>query len=84
MENLPEDADLVVYSEAIPSENIELQEAKNREIPTLTYFEALGDLTADTHLVAIAGTHGKTTTTAMLGLILIEADSIPPFSWAAS
>ncbi len=77
MENLPEDADLVVYSEAIPSENIELQEAKNREIPTLTYFEALGDLTADTHLVAIAGTHGKTTTTAMLGLILIEAGLDP-------
>ena len=44
MENLPEDADLVVYSEAIPEENIELQEAKSREIPSLTYFQALGEM----------------------------------------
>ena len=77
MENLPEDADLVVYSEAIPEENIELQEAKSREIPSLTYFQALGEMTANYKVVAVAGTHGKTTTAAMLGLILIEAGLDP-------
>ncbi len=76
-ENLPDIAELVIYSEAIPPVNPELLKAKELEIPTMTYFEALGEVTKDYRLIAIAGTHGKTTTTAMLGLILENAGLDP-------
>lgn len=76
-ENLPEDTELVIYSEAIPPVNPELLKAKEFEIPMVTYFQALGEVTKDYRLIAIAGTHGKTTTTAMLGLILENAGLDP-------
>ncbi|MEK9160359.1 MAG: UDP-N-acetylmuramate--L-alanine ligase [Patescibacteria group bacterium] len=76
-ENLPEDAELVIYSEAVPPLNPELLKAKEFEIPAVTYFQALGEVTKDYRLIAIAGTHGKTTTTAMLGLILENAGLDP-------
>lgn len=75
--HLPKDCDLLVYSEAIPLENTEIQEADSRGIPKMTYFEALGLLTESYKLIAISGTHGKTTTTAMLSLILTEAGLDP-------
>lgn len=77
MENLPECTELVIASEAVPLDNVELQTARGRGIPLFTYFQALGELTESTHLVAVAGTHGKTTTTAMLGLILERAGQDP-------
>ncbi|MFA6024626.1 MAG: Mur ligase domain-containing protein [Candidatus Gracilibacteria bacterium] len=76
-ENLPESTELVVYSEAIPEGNPELVHARALGIPTMTYFEALGEVTKNYRLIAIAGTHGKTTTTAMLGLILETAGLDP-------
>lgn len=74
---LPEGVNLVIYSEAIPKDNPELASAKMRGIKMMTYFEALGEVAESYRLVAIAGTHGKTTTTAMLALILINAGLDP-------
>lgn len=75
--HLDEDTECVIYSEAIPETNRELQKARELDIPTLTYFQALGEASKDYHVVAIAGSHGKTTTTAMLALILEAAGKDP-------
>lgn len=76
-ENLSEDVEKVIYTEAIPIDNPELQKAKKLGIPCLTYFQALGDFAKDYQVVAIAGTHGKTTTTTMTALSLIEGGVDP-------
>ena len=65
-ENLTEDLDLVVYTAAMPSDHEELLRAEKLGIKTMSYFEALGMVANEYHLIAVAGTHGKTTTTAML------------------
>ncbi|QQR83552.1 UDP-N-acetylmuramate--L-alanine ligase [Candidatus Peregrinibacteria bacterium] len=71
--NLPAGVDLVVYTEAIDrSTHPEFLAATARAIPTLSYFEALGALSKAYRTVAVVGTHGKTTTTAMIGLAAIE------------
>ncbi len=69
--------DEVIYSQAIPDSNPELQEARLRGIPTLSYPEALGKYTENMRRVCIAGTHGKTTTTAMVATCLIEGGKDP-------
>lgn len=76
-ENIPKDCDLVIYSPAIPQNNVELKLAKEKGIKTLTYPQALGLLTEDYFTIAIAGTHGKSTTTAMVAVILEEAGLDP-------
>lgn len=76
-DHLQKNCDLLVYSEAIPMSNVEILAAKDMGIPTMTYFQALGLLTDSYKLIAISGTHGKTTTTAMLSLILTEAGLDP-------
>ena len=75
--NIPEDADLFVYSEAIPETSPERQRAAALDIPQQTYFQALGELTRDFRVVAVAGTHGKSSTTAMTARVLIEAGFDP-------
>lgn len=75
--DLPKDCDLLIYSEAVPLDNIELKKARDLNIPVMTYFEALGKVAESFHLVAVAGTHGKSTTTSMLGLILTAAGLDP-------
>ena len=71
--NLPEDAQLVVHSAAYrKEENPELRAAAERGIPTLIYPEALGALSALADSSGISGVHGKSTTTAMCGVILKE------------
>ncbi|MBU1992799.1 UDP-N-acetylmuramate--L-alanine ligase, partial [Patescibacteria group bacterium] len=64
--NLPEDINLVIYSEAIPKENVELQAARSNRLTCKTYFEALGDISREYKVIAVCGTHGKTTVTAMV------------------
>lgn len=64
--------DLVIYSLAIPKNNPELLSAKEQGITTLSYPEALGEITKSYKLIAIAGSHGKTTSTGMLAKILID------------
>lgn len=69
-ENIPNDTQLVIYSAAVPDENVERMAAKSRGITQLSYPEALGLVTEEFRTIAICGTHGKTTTTAMTATIL--------------
>ena len=70
-------AQAVIYSLAIPASHAELKEAKRLKIPTFSYPEAVGVLTRDYYTIAICGTHGKSTTTAMIAKILIENNFDP-------
>lgn len=76
-QNLNKETDLLIYSHAIPQSNIELQKARDLKIPTLTYPEALSILSKSYFTIAISGTHGKSTTTAMTALILEKAGLDP-------
>ena len=77
--NLPVDATLVVYSEAVGEENPELQEAKKLKIKCLSGAQALADLAKDYFLIAVSGMHGKSTTSSMIAQILIKAGLDPTF-----
>jgi UDP-N-acetylmuramate--alanine ligase len=59
------DIDLVVYTIAISPDNVELVRAQELGIKCMSYPEALGEITKDKKTIAVCGTHGKTTTTAM-------------------
>ncbi|MCF0214940.1 MAG: UDP-N-acetylmuramate--L-alanine ligase [Fibrobacteraceae bacterium] len=72
-----ESADLVVYSSAIPYDNPELVEARTRRIPVIRRAEMLGELMRLKYTLAIAGTHGKTTTTSIVGQIWEDAGMDP-------
>jgi len=76
-ENIKQDLDLVVYSPAVKSDNSELLSAKSYKLNAKSYPEALGDLTKQYYTIAISGAHGKSTTTAMIALILIKAGLDP-------
>jgi len=76
MKELP-DADLYVFSDAWIYRGPSLISEARRRGPTMSYFEALGQLSKEYKVVAISGTHGKTTTTAMVAEILIEAGLDP-------
>jgi len=65
--------DLVIYSPAVKPKNPELQQALALGIITKSYPEALGELTKQYTTIAVSGSHGKSTTTAMIALILIKA-----------
>jgi UDP-N-acetylmuramate--alanine ligase len=71
--------DAVTASTAIPSTNIELDEARGLGIPTLRRAGMLASLCAQARAVAVAGTHGKTTTTSMLMLAMAEGGLAPSF-----
>jgi len=75
--NLPKDLDLVVYTIAITDENSELKEAKKRNIKCITYPQALNEISKEKYTIAVSGTHGKTTTTAMIAKIMIDAGLDP-------
>jgi UDP-N-acetylmuramate--alanine ligase len=72
-----DDATLVVRSAAVPTDNPEVAEARRRGIPSLTHAEALGELTRGRSTAAVAGTHGKTTTTALIAWLLDRAGQEP-------
>ena len=78
-EHVPERADAVVYSTAVPRSNVELVTADARGIPVLHRSSALAALSLARRTVAIAGSHGKTTTASMLALILRAAEWSPSF-----
>ncbi len=68
--NIPKNCQLVIFSPAIPPENPELKEAAKRKIRIISYPQALGEMSKDYFTIAISGTHGKSTTTAITALIL--------------
>lgn len=76
-ENLEKNNDLVIFSPAVPENNPERVAAKELKIQQLSYPEFLGELSKNYFTIAVSGTNGKTTTTAMLGLILEKAGLDP-------
>ena len=76
-ENLPNAVDAVIFSTAYTLDHPELKEARRRGIPLYTYPEMLGELFQTSEGISVAGTHGKTTTTALLGAILSVAGRDP-------
>lgn len=71
------DADLVVYTSAVNETNKELQYAQQNGIQAIKRAEILGDLMRSRYSIAIAGTHGKTTTTSMVGTIFQQSGLDP-------
>lgn len=67
----------VVYSDAVSHDNPERIRARELGLRELSYFEALGEATIEGTSIVVSGTHGKTTTTAMLAQILIDAGKEP-------
>ena len=72
-------SDAVTASTAVPAANIELDEARSVGIPVLRRAGMLASICGCARTVAVAGTHGKTTTTSMLTMILTEAGLAPSF-----
>ncbi|MFH1030761.1 MAG: UDP-N-acetylmuramate--L-alanine ligase [bacterium] len=75
--NIDKYADLVIYSPAVPFENVERAKARKLGIREMSHTEFLGYLSRQMKTVAISGTNGKSTTTAMLGLIFEKAGVDP-------
>ena len=74
-----QDADVVVTSSAVDESNLEVAEAKRRRLPLVPRAQMLAELMRFRHGIAVAGTHGKTTTTSMIASILAEARLDPTF-----
>jgi UDP-N-acetylmuramate--alanine ligase len=72
-------ASLVVASSAIPEGNVELVHAMELGIPVLRRDAFLRELTAESETIAVAGTHGKTTTTALIAWLLVQTGHDPTF-----
>jgi UDP-N-acetylmuramate--alanine ligase len=82
--HLPPDVELVIYSGAVGVDVPERRAALHRGIPLLSYAESLGQLMTGKQGLAIAGTHGKSTTTAMAAQILVAAGLDPTVIFGAS
>jgi len=74
-----DDADLVVTTSAAAADNPEIQEAHRRSIPVLKRAEMVAHLMQGRTSIAVAGTHGKTTTTALITYMLVRAGLSPTF-----
>jgi len=76
-ENIIDGIDLVIYTEAMSHDHEEMIAARALGVPMMNYFDALGMVANEYYLIAVAGSHGKTTTTAMLIDIFEEAGFDP-------
>jgi UDP-N-acetylmuramate--alanine ligase len=76
-ENLGPDVDALVYSSAVSMDNPEIVEAKRRNIPIIRRAEMLAEVMRLKYGIGVAGTHGKTTTTSMVSLVLMEGGLDP-------
>lgn len=72
-------ADIVVRSSAIPDDNVEVQAARKAGIPVLKRYDFLNQLTREKKLVAVAGSHGKTTTSSMLAWAMTAQQLDPSY-----
>jgi UDP-N-acetylmuramate--alanine ligase len=77
--HLPPDADLVAISTAVPDDNPEVVEARRRGLPVVRRSSLLAAIAAERRTIAVAGTHGKTTTSAMLALVLLRGGLDPSY-----
>ena len=76
-ENITDDIEFIIYTEAMEASHPEMKAAKKLKVPMMNYFDALGLAMNPYYLIAIAGTHGKTTTTAMITDIFEAAEKDP-------
>lgn len=76
-ENVSKGIDLLIHTPAVGEGHPEIKAAKGLGIKIQSYPQALGDLTKDHFTIAVTGTHGKSTTTSMLGLLLEKAGLDP-------
>lgn len=74
---VPSDASRIVYSDAIPEDSPERVYAREQGILQLSYFQALGEISKDYFTIAVTGTHGKTTTTGLIGKALVDLGYSP-------
>jgi len=79
VDNIPGDVDVVAYSTAVPLDNIELVEAARRSILVVHRSQLLAAMAATKPTIGVAGTHGKTTTSAMITHVLAELRIAPSF-----
>ena len=77
--NVPGDAAAVVYTAAAADDNPELVEARRRELPIVIRAEMVAKLMEGKRVVAVAGAHGKTTTSSLIALILADAGREPMY-----
>jgi len=75
--NIASDVDALVYSSAVTPDNPEILEARRRKIPVIRRAEMLAEVMRLKYGIGIAGTHGKTTTTSMVSLVLMEGNFDP-------
>ncbi len=75
--NIKKDTDVVIYSNAITENNPEIIKAKKQNIKVMSYPEALGEVTKNYFTIAVSGTHGKSTTTAMISSVMIKSGLDP-------
>lgn len=78
-DHLSEETDLVIHSAAVPSTNPERSAARDRNLPDLSYVDLLELLCRDREAIGIAGTHGKSTTTALCSWILESSGADPGY-----
>lgn len=78
-EHVRDDLDAVVVSSAVPAHNVEVRTATGRGIPVVARADALAGIVASRRAIGVAGTHGKTTTSSMLTMILRAAGMHPSF-----
>ena len=78
-EHIGADVEAVTRSTAVPDTNVEVEEARRRGIPLLRRADTLAGICAQRRTIAIAGSHGKTTTSSMVALVLVEAGLQPSF-----
>jgi len=71
------EAQLVIRSSAVPDDNPEVEEARRRGIPVVKRAVLLGQLMSEKRAIAVAGTHGKSTTSSLIGMALLKADLDP-------
>jgi len=76
-ENIAPDVGLIIYSDAVPQNNPERLVAEEKKIEVMSAFKFWGEYAKDKKVVAISGTNGKSTTTAMVGFIMAEAGLDP-------
>lgn len=76
-ENVPDNTELLIYSDAVRAENLERQKAHDMHVPQKSYFEVLGEVSQSAKTIAVTGTHGKTTVTGMVAKILADEGEKP-------
>ncbi|MGD0016500.1 MAG: UDP-N-acetylmuramate--L-alanine ligase [Verrucomicrobiia bacterium] len=77
--HVTKDTELVVHTSAVNGENEELHAAAELSVPTVRRGLLLSALMTHRHNIAVAGTHGKSTTTSMIAFVLTRSDSAPSF-----